>query len=113
MAFERACALDEVWEGEMILVTVAGSEVLLIHLDGGGVRAFDPRCPHQGWPLAEGSLDDGVLTCGMHGWEFDVRSGAGINPTDCGLHTFAVEVRGGEVWVDRQSAAPEAAAERR
>lgn len=113
MAFERACALDDVWEGEMTLVTVAGSEVLLVHLDGGGVRAFDPRCPHQGWPLAEGSLDDGVLTCGMHGWEFDVRSGAGVNPTDCALRAFAVEVRDGEVWVDRHNAAPDAAADRR
>jgi toluene monooxygenase system ferredoxin subunit len=109
MAFLRACALDDVWEGDMALMSVAGQEVLVVHLDGGGVRAFDPRCPHQGWSLAEGSLDDGVLVCGMHGWEFDVRSGAGVNPTDCALRGYAVEIRDGEVWVDINRAPPLAA----
>jgi toluene monooxygenase system ferredoxin subunit len=109
MAFMRACALDDVWEGDMALVAVAGVEVLVVHLDGGGVRAFEPRCPHQGWSLAEGALADGVLTCGMHGWEFDVRSGDGVNPTDCALRAYPAEVRDGEVWIDVEQSTAHAA----
>jgi len=100
MAFQRACDLDDVWEGEMTQITVDGNEVLLVHLEGGELRAFDARCPHQSWPLAEGELDGTVLVCGAHGWTFDVRSGAGVNPSDCALRQYAVEVRDAAVWVD-------------
>ena len=105
MAFERACDLDDVWEGDMTVVTVAGCDVLLVHLDGGGIRAFDARCPHQAWSLGEGALDGAVLTCGAHGWQFDVRDGAGVNPAGCGLTRYAVEVRDGTVWVDLAASA--------
>ncbi|MEW6269785.1 MAG: Rieske 2Fe-2S domain-containing protein [Thermodesulfobacteriota bacterium] len=100
MAFRRVCRIDDVWQGDMALLEVDGDEVLLVHLEDDDVRAFDPRCPHQGWSLAEGTLEGTVLTCGMHGWEFDVRCGAGVNPTGCSLVRYAVERRGDEVWVD-------------
>ena len=100
MAFTRACSLEDLWEGEMTQVEVGGSDVLLVHLAGGEVRAFDARCPHQAWPLVEGELDGETLTCGAHGWEFDVRSGCGVNPTDCALRQYAVQVRDDAVWVD-------------
>lgn len=100
MAFVRACDLDDVWEGEMAEVTVDGTAVLLVHLAGGELRAFDANCPHQAWPLVEGELDGETLTCGAHGWEFDVRSGCGINPSECALRRYPVEVRDDAVWVD-------------
>ena len=98
--FRRACSLDDLWEGEMALVKVEDDEVLLVHLEDAEVLAFDPRCPHQGWSLAEGALDGTILTCGMHGGEFDVRSGEGVNPTGCRLVRYPVEKRGGDVFVD-------------
>jgi toluene monooxygenase system ferredoxin subunit len=100
VAFRRACSLDDLWEGEMALLKVEDDEVLLVHLEDAEVLAFDPRCPHQGWPLAEGALDGTILTCGMHGWEFDVRSGEGVNPAGCRLTRYAVEKRGDDVFVD-------------
>jgi toluene monooxygenase system ferredoxin subunit len=100
MAFRRACDLDEVWEGEMTQITVDGHEVLLIHLERGELRAFAARCPHQSWPLVEGELDGSVLVCGAHGWTFDARSGAGVNPADCALGRYAVEVRDDAIWID-------------
>ncbi len=100
MAFLRACDLDDVWEGEMTEVEVGGEAGLLLHLAGGDVRAFDARCPHQSWPLVEGELDGETLTCGAHGWTFDVRSGCGVNPSDCALRRYAVEVRDDAIWVD-------------
>lgn len=106
MAFQPACALEAVWEGDMSLVTVDGIEVLLVHLVGGGVRAFDARCPHQGWSLGQGTLDGGTLTCGKHGWEFDVQSGDGVNPAGCRLVSYRVEVRDETIWVDVSAAGP-------
>lgn len=44
-------------------------------LQDGKVSALDDRCPHQGYPLSQGSVRDGVLTCEWHNWKFDTQTG--------------------------------------
>jgi nitrite reductase/ring-hydroxylating ferredoxin subunit len=41
----------------------------------GQIWAIDGICPHQGGPLADGSLEGTTVTCPWHGWQFDVRTG--------------------------------------
>ncbi|SFP19576.1 Rieske 2Fe-2S domain-containing protein [Amycolatopsis rubida] len=89
--WRKAIELDELWEGEMTGVEVAGTKVLLVNLDG-DVRAYENRCPHQEWALDEGDFDGEKITCSRHLWEFDAASGAGVNPTDCRLKAFPCRV---------------------
>lgn len=100
MAFEKVCNLDDLWEGEMEAFAVGGREIVVIHADGGVVRAIPASCPHQEHPLIEGELDGRTLTCNAHLWEFDVCTGKGINPDDAQLVNFAVKVENDEVFVD-------------
>lgn len=100
MAFERVCNFDDLWEGEMDMFEVAGHEVLVIHGDGGYIRAVQGICPHQEIPLAEGTLEGKVLTCRAHLWQFDVEVGASVNPEGCKLAIYPVEVRDEEIYVD-------------
>src|SRR5262245_51613570 len=44
-------------------------------LRDGKVNVLDDRCPHQGYPLSQGSVRDGVLTCDWHNWKFDLETG--------------------------------------
>ncbi len=97
--FRRICDLDEVWEGEMEVFQSGGDEVLIVHAPGGEVRAYDPVCPHQQYPLIEGELQDCILTCSAHLWQFDVISGAGVNPTGVSLTDYPVRIEGDAVWV--------------
>lgn len=83
--------LDELWEGDMAGVTVGSTHVLLVNVDG-EIRAYRNRCPHQAWPLSDGDLDGRTLTCINHMWEFDAVTGKGINPDDCALTSFPVQV---------------------
>lgn len=106
MAYTKACTLDEVWEGDMTEVEVDGQVVLLVGLDGGGVRAFQGMCPHQDIPLCEGRFDGKVLMCRAHQWTFDARTGAGINPGDCKLAVYPVQVQGDDVLVDVHGVQP-------
>ena len=41
-----------------------------------GVHVIDNRCPHEGYPLAQGELQGCVLTCAWHNWKFDVTDGS-------------------------------------
>jgi toluene monooxygenase system ferredoxin subunit len=90
--------LSELWVGELVGVDVAGHQVLLVNPDG-DVRAYEDRCPHLSTPLSDGMLDDGVLMCSTHLWEFDCLTGEGINPTSCGLSAYPVRVDGGTIQV--------------
>jgi nitrite reductase/ring-hydroxylating ferredoxin subunit len=70
---------SELWDGEMEAYDVGAAEVLVVKVDG-QICAFDGICPHQSQSLVEGDLEDGVLTCAAHEWQFDVRSGESVNP---------------------------------
>jgi toluene monooxygenase system ferredoxin subunit len=81
---------DELWEGDVLGVDVEGAPVLLVSLAGGELRAYQGGCPHQEQPLSDGDVDGEVLTCSGHLWEFDLRTGRGVNPAGCRLAAYEV-----------------------
>ncbi|NCV86852.1 MAG: 2Fe-2S ferredoxin, partial [Oxalobacteraceae bacterium] len=52
MAFAKACAADELWEGDMVEVDVNDHVVVLVWPTGGEIHAYQGICPHQDIPLA-------------------------------------------------------------
>jgi nitrite reductase/ring-hydroxylating ferredoxin subunit len=84
---------DSLWDGEMESFDVGDAEVLVVKVDG-QIQAYDGICPHQSQSLVEGDLEGGVLTCRAHEWQFDARTGAGINPRDACLQRHDVRVTG-------------------
>ena len=74
-------------------------QLAVIHSDA-GCHAVDNRCPHEGYPLSQGSVDAAcVLTCNWHNWKFDLATGTNLLGGD-DLRTYPVELRDGAVWVD-------------
>ena len=58
MAFEKICTLDDVWEGDMdSFETQNGTQVLVLGVEDGGLKAFQAVCPHQEIELVEGEFD--------------------------------------------------------
>ena len=81
------------------LVRKNGRQVLLVQT-GGKLFAIANRCPHEGYPLSEGTLGAGcVLTCNWHNWKFDLASGEALIGRDP-VRTYPVELRGEGVFVD-------------
>jgi nitrite reductase/ring-hydroxylating ferredoxin subunit len=86
-------------------IQIAGSKLALFNV-GGEFHVLDDVCPHRGAPLGLGFVDGCEVHCPMHGWVFDIRTGAcGTNPSKP-ARTFPTEVRGGEVWVHLPPATP-------
>ena len=99
LEYHKVCELDDVWEGEMELFDVGENEVLIIHSPGMELRAYSPICPHQEFSLFDGELENCVLTCSAHLWQFDVLSGEGVNPTDTSLTSYPIKVEDEAIWV--------------
>lgn len=81
-------------------------DVLLVNADG-EVYAIEDACNHAGASLAEGQLRGCRITCPMHGYVFDVRTGELVIPRGlCGnQRTFQV-VREADDWVVYDTIAP-------
>ncbi len=94
------------------VVRRAGKQVLLIAAEG-RLFAIANRCPHEGYPLSEGTLQDGgcVLTCNWHNWKFDLATGEALIGRDP-VRTYGLQVRGGEIFVDLADPPAEAQRER-
>ncbi|MFD2265597.1 Rieske (2Fe-2S) protein [Lacibacterium aquatile] len=77
MAWHAAgTAADLEAAGGKRVVRISDRQILLI-LRSGVLYAIDNRCPHEGYPLSEGTFaEEGcVLTCQWHNWKFDLDSG--------------------------------------
>lgn len=81
------------------VVRRAGKQVLLIAMED-RLFAIANRCPHEGYPLSEGTEGPGcVLTCNWHNWKYDLATGQALVGRDP-VRTYALEVRGNEIFVD-------------
>jgi len=97
--FVQAASLRELEEKRALMVRVGRKQIALFATEK-GVYACNNRCPHEGYPLKEGSMSDGcVLTCNWHNWKFDLESGETLIGGDK-LRRYPVQIRGDEVWLD-------------
>jgi nitrite reductase/ring-hydroxylating ferredoxin subunit len=82
------------------VVSVAGKTLAMFNVDG-RIFAVDNRCPHDGAPLAEGSVDGTTLICPWHGAEFDLTCGKVLCPPATeDLKSYPVFVTGDTIEVE-------------
>jgi nitrite reductase/ring-hydroxylating ferredoxin subunit len=78
---------------------------LAIFIYDSKVYAVDNRCPHMGFPLNQGTVKDGILTCHWHHARFDLMNGGTFDQWAGDVTSFPVEIRNGnEVWIDISAA---------
>ena len=85
-------------EGRVRSVTIDGRSIALTRC-GRTLGALENRCPHQGGPLGEGSIEKGLLRCPWHGYDYDPLTG--MAPGDFGdtVAAFDIEEREDGVYV--------------
>ena len=83
-------------EGRIMTVQAGHHDICLTHFDG-KYAALDNKCPHQGGPLGEGSIENGWLRCPWHGWDFHPCTGLPPGGYEDGVPTFAVKIEDNSV----------------
>ena len=100
----KAVSIDEVPEdGFGHGIELDGLDIALFQWDH-TLYALENLCPHLGFPLTEGAVENGAVICGWHGWRVRLSDGACRTERE-GARTYAVEVRGNDVWVQIPSGA--------
>lgn len=98
------CARDEVTDGDKLEVELPNGEFVLLLGVSGSVVAVCADCPHQDTPLAEGTLEGPVLTCPVHFWQWNVKTGEMMGPAELPLRRYDVREVEGQIFV--RTAAP-------
>ncbi|MGY2875003.1 pyruvate oxidase [Marmoricola sp. URHA0025 HA25] len=85
-------------EGRVGSLVVDGRPVALTRC-GGRVGALENRCPHQGGPVGEGSIENGWLRCPWHGYDYDPLTGRPPEGFADAVTAYDVEERADGVFV--------------
>ncbi|MFB6310964.1 MAG: Rieske (2Fe-2S) protein [Salinirussus sp.] len=85
-------------EGRLV-VDADGQSVALFDHDG-EVYAVDNRCPHMGFPLADGTVEDALLTCHWHHARFELACGDTFDIWADDVQTYPVVVQDGSILID-------------
>lgn len=88
---------NELAEGRIMTVTAGQKQIALSHFEG-KICALDNSCPHQGGPLGEGSIENGILRCPWHGWDYHPCTGKAPGFDD-GVEPYEVKEEDGVVYV--------------
>ncbi|MCR9078218.1 MAG: thiamine pyrophosphate-binding protein [Hyphomonadaceae bacterium] len=113
LIWHKVAETDEVAEGRVKSATAGTQSVALVHHKG-QYAAMDNKCPHQGGPLGEGSIEKGVddecwLRCPWHGWDFDPLTGKPPGGhEDTGQDMFDVDIRDDGIYVGVPALPPRA-----
>jgi NAD(P)H-dependent nitrite reductase small subunit len=79
---------------------VEGDKDIALFCVDGTYFAIDNECPHQGASLSDGWVDEGVVACPWHCWQFDVANGRCLTFDGFNLTTYPVRIEDGNAFID-------------
>jgi len=88
---------EELLDNRVMTVTAGHTGICLANFEG-KICALNNKCPHQGGPLGEGSIENGLLRCPWHGWDFHPCTGLAPGFDD-GVETYPTKLEGDIVYV--------------
>ncbi|WP_148715669.1 nitrite reductase small subunit NirD [Chitinolyticbacter meiyuanensis] len=95
----RVCALADIPPLGSRLIEHAPGNIALFRTANDTVFALLDRCPHKGGPLSQGIVHGETVTCPLHGWNIDLKSGEAKAPDVGCARRYPVEVRDGDVFL--------------
>lgn len=96
--FIYAAEEKEVMDTGLLEVRVAGTSLCLV-MANGVFYAVDNDCPHAHSPLSEGEVDGDTLTCPLHGWQFELKTGRCAVSEQFTLKRYDVRAQSGSIYV--------------
>jgi nitrite reductase (NADH) small subunit len=89
-------------DGGVELAVVNGLDVALFRR-GDEIFAVGNECAHKGGNLCDGRVEGDIVTCPLHGWEFDLRSGVCMTIPGESVPRFTVTVEDGTVYLEESA----------
>lgn len=96
--FVAVAKVGAIAEGKSAVVML-GDKLIAVFCHEGRYYAISDLCPHMGASLAEGHLEDGIVTCPWHAWRFRVTDGTWCDNPRIKIEAFETRVVGDDIQV--------------
>ena len=105
MTRRLVCRVADVPENGLKECEADGGLRLVVANAGGEYFGFQAVCPHQDVPLCEGLFDGSTLTCHMHLWQWDVRTGSPLGIAEAPLQRYPLAMEGDALYLGGEDSA--------
>ncbi len=89
----------EEWETKSSRIVTRAGEEIAVFKTATGFKACQNTCPHAGGSLVEGNLEGEMITCPLHSWRFDLKTGACLNEPGNDIKIYKPEIKEGKVYL--------------
>ncbi|MEJ2085873.1 MAG: glutamate synthase-related protein [Acidobacteriota bacterium] len=100
----RIADWDDLEDRQPAAALVANVDLVLVRYDD-QLSVLYGRCLHRGAMMADGTIRGDDIVCGVHGWDYQYRSGISAYNASEVLHKFSSWIEDGGVWVDEDEIA--------
>ena len=87
-------------EGRARIVTLPSGDRVAVFRHADAFYAIGNACAHQNGPLGEGRVENCLVTCPWHGFQYDLRNGQSPAPFTEKIPTYNLTLRNGKLLVD-------------
>lgn len=98
--WETVCTVSEIPEGGAKVARLANGDRVAVFRHQGKLSALANACAHQNGPLGEGRVEDCLVTCPWHGFQYDITNGRSPAPFTEEVPTYALRLAGVRVEVN-------------
>ncbi len=99
MTFVEVAKLKDLKPGSSKVVEAKGIPIAIFNVDG-NIYATSNTCLHAAGSLGEGTLEDNIITCPLHGWQYNIMDGSCKTMNFMKLKIFKVKIDNDKIMVD-------------
>jgi Fe-S cluster biogenesis protein NfuA/nitrite reductase/ring-hydroxylating ferredoxin subunit len=98
VAWVRVATIEQVPDLGIFAAKIAGHS-LILYRQGDRITCYRNACSHLASPLDVGKVENGIITCAAHGFQYQLESGECLTAADVPLQPYPVQIRGDKVFV--------------
>ncbi|MGV0106250.1 Rieske domain-containing protein [Nostoc sp. DSM 114160] len=97
----KVATIEQIPEFSVLPVQLAGNS-LILHRQGITVKCYRNACTHLGSTLDKGKVENGIITCPYHGFQYKLETGECLTAPDISLQSYSVKIKDDKVFVKLQ-----------
>ncbi|MBW4641713.1 MAG: NifU family protein [Goleter apudmare HA4340-LM2] len=94
----KVTTVDQVPEFAVLTASFADNS-LILHRQGVNITCYHNACTHLGNPLAEGQVENGIITCPAHGFQYRLATGECLTVPGVSLVSYPLRIKENQVFV--------------
>jgi len=89
------------------IVHIPATTIAVFRTSDDKVFALENKCAHKNGPLSEGIVHGCKVTCPLHGWVFDMKTGNAMGADEGKVTTFPVKIMDGKIFLSPVAIKPD------